>query len=161
VTIGEMNANGTQHDIPSRKDCKGCHEELAPSRILGFQAIQLDFDGGGKLDLDTAIAMGMLSNPPSGSSPHFPLPGNATEQAAPGCMHANCGHCHNTLSTIHDMTPMVLRLDTDHLATVGATPTYQTAVGQTAAIPYTENSITYTMIVIPHDPDDSAMIARM
>jgi hypothetical protein len=160
VTIGEQNANGTQHDIPSRMQCKGCHEGLAPSRILGFQAIQLDF-ASSLLDLDKAIAMGMLSDPPTGSSPHFPIPGNATEKAALGYLHANCGHCHNPLSPIHDMTPMELRLDVDHLATVDNTPTYTTAVGQNAAIPYTENSVTYTVIVKPHDPDNSAMIARM
>lgn len=160
VTIGEMNANGTQHDIPSRMQCKGCHEELAPSRILGFQAIQLDF-ASSLLDLDKAAAMGMLSDPPAGGSPHFPIPGTQTEQAALGYLHANCGHCHNPLSAIHDMTPMELRLDVDHLATVDETPAYVTAVGQNASIPYTENDVTYTVIVKPHDPDNSALIARM
>src|SRR5262249_49549810 len=87
VIFGEQNANGTQHDIPSRMDCKTCHEALAPARILGFQAIQLD--GATPLSLDQAASMGWLSDPPSGSSPHFPIPGNAQEKAALGYLHAN------------------------------------------------------------------------
>src|SRR5262249_12352776 len=38
VPMGVDNANGTTHDIPSRVQCKGCHENLKPYRILGFQA---------------------------------------------------------------------------------------------------------------------------
>jgi hypothetical protein len=162
VTFGEMNVDGTQHDIPSRKDCKGCHEELAPSRILGFQAIQLD--GATPLGLDEVAAMGWLSAPPAGSSPHFPIPGNANEQATLGYFHANCGHCHNPASTVHDMTPLDLRLVTDpqQLDVVTHTPAYKTAVDQMASIPYTEtDGMTYTIIVKGGDPDHSAMIARM
>jgi len=159
VIFGEQNANGTQHDIPSRMDCKTCHEALAPARILGFQAVQLD--GAAPLSLDQATAMGWLSDPPSGSSQHFPLPGNAQEKAALGYLHANCGHCHNPLSPIHDMTPMELRLETPHMATVGDTAVYQTAVDHAATIPYDEGNVHYGTIVISGDPDNSAMIGRM
>ncbi|HEV7555815.1 MAG TPA: hypothetical protein VGO00_10190 [Kofleriaceae bacterium] len=157
--FGVTNANGTQHDIPSQMDCKTCHEALAPSRILGFQAIQLD--GATPLGLDDAKAMGWLSDPPAGSSPHFPIPGNATEKAAFGYLHANCGHCHNALSPIHDMTPMVLRLDTQHLAAATDTPAYTTTVDVMATIPYDEGSVHYSTIVKTGDPDNSAMIGRM
>jgi hypothetical protein len=47
------------------------------------------------------------------------------------------------------------------MATIADTSVYTTAVDHVAAIPYTENNITYTMIVIHGDPDNSAMIARM
>ena len=45
--VGVTNANGTQHDIPSRVAVPRCHENLKPSRVLGFAAIQLDCDGRG------------------------------------------------------------------------------------------------------------------
>jgi len=39
---GVPDANGTQHDIPSRANCRRCHEGV-PGRVLGFQAISLDY----------------------------------------------------------------------------------------------------------------------
>src|SRR5262249_13619727 len=39
VPNGVDDANGTMHDIPSKSLCRQCHENLKPSRILGFQAI--------------------------------------------------------------------------------------------------------------------------
>jgi hypothetical protein len=159
VPMGVMNANGTAHDIPSRAQCLLCHERLAPSRILGFQAIQLD--GATPIGIDQLAALGLLSSPPAGTSPHFPLPGTATTQAALGYMHANCGHCHNPASDVTHTTPMLLRLDVEHLATTADTATYQTAVDQPAAVPFTENGITYTTIAKTGDPDHSAMIGRL
>lgn len=159
VVFGQQNANGTQHDIPSRMDCKTCHEALAPSRVLGFQAVQLD--GATPIGIDELVAMGVLSDPPSGTSPHFPVPGNATEKAALGYLHANCGHCYNPLSPIHDMTPMELRLETADMANVAATAVYKTAVDHVATIPFDEDGTHYDTIVISNDPTHSAMIARM
>src|SRR3569623_1266997 len=37
VPAGDPNANGTQHDIPPRFQCKQCHEGIS-SRVLGFAA---------------------------------------------------------------------------------------------------------------------------
>jgi hypothetical protein len=154
VPNGVIHANGTLHDIPSVQDCRNCHEKLAPSRVLGFQAIQLD-----GAEIDSFTSMGWFTAPPTGTSPHFPLPGSTTEKAALGYLHANCGHCHNPLSTIIN-TPMHLRLDVDHMATTADTDTYKTAVDQTAALPFTDNSIMFTKIIIGGDPDHSAMIDR-
>nr|HEX4315469.1 hypothetical protein [Kofleriaceae bacterium] len=125
VTAGVDDANGTSHKIPSRSECKGCHENLLPGRVLGFGALSLDFHQttAGLLDLDGAIAAGLLSDPPAGSaSPHYPLPSDATDadKAALGYMHANCGHCHNDSSPIFaGQTPINLRMDIaklDHFA---------------------------------------------
>jgi hypothetical protein len=157
VPAGVIHANGTLHDIPSVQDCRNCHEKLAPSRVLGFQAIQLD--GAHPVGIDEIAAMGWLTAPPAGTSPHFPLPGTATEKAALGYLHANCGHCHNPLSTITN-TPMHLRLDVDHLATTADTDTYKTAVDQTAALPFTDGGTMFIKIIIGGDPDHSAMVDR-
>ena len=167
VTAGVMNANGTMHDIPSRMQCKQCHDGLKGTdnnrgRILGFGAVQLDFDGA--FDLEDLIAMNLLTNPPTGGAPHarFPLPGTATDIAAYGYLHANCGHCHNPTSPVFlGITPMVLRYDVDHLGTIADMPQFMTTVNAMAAVPFTENSISYTKIVIPQDTTNSAMIGRM
>jgi hypothetical protein len=163
VTTGVKDAGGTQHDIPSRSDCRACHDRLQPTRVLGFGAIQLDYDApAGMPDLADLIAAGLLSMPPAGTSPHFPLPGAAVDTAALGYFHANCGHCHNPTSDVAMGTsPLDLRLRTSMLSTVAATPAYKTAVGVDASIPYTENGQMFTKLIIPQDPQGSAVISRM
>ncbi|MGE0868287.1 MAG: hypothetical protein AB7P03_06990 [Kofleriaceae bacterium] len=154
---GVQDANGTMHDIPSRSDCKRCHESLAPSRVLGFGAIQLDHTAAeGSLDLADAVAANMLTVPPAGSAPYFALPGNAVDHDALGYLHANCGHCHNPSSPTADKTPLDLRLVTTRLGTVDATPAYATTVNVNATLDeYTDP------IIIPDNPGASVMILRM
>ncbi|MBS1122399.1 MAG: hypothetical protein H6Q90_4627 [Deltaproteobacteria bacterium] len=164
VSTGQQNVNGTTHDIPSRANCKECHDSLRPSRVLGFQAIQLDAAApSGKLDLDDLIAMNLLTAAPAGAaSPHFALPGTAVEQAALGYMHGNCGHCHNATSPVHDTTPIETLLDTTKLATVATTPSFVSMVDQTAAVPFNdENGVLRDKIIISGDPDNSGLIVRM
>ncbi len=89
---GATNALATAHDVPTAGQCVGCHGGRA-SRVLGFSAIQLSAAAtAGGLDLKGLVEAGRLSNPPPRD---LALPGNATEQAALGYLHANCGHCHN------------------------------------------------------------------
>lgn len=163
VTDGVMNASGTQHDIPARYQCRQCHDRLRPTRVLGFEAIQLDYDApAGLTDLGDLVADGLLTvNPPGAAAPRFPLPGTAVDQAALAYLHANCGHCHNPTSDVHDVSPLDLRLTTTALGAVAATPAYATAVGQDAALPFTENSVSYTKLIVAGDPASSAVIGRM
>lgn len=162
ITMGAQNANGTQHDIPTRSDCRACHERLQPTRVLGFDAIQLDYAAApALLDLQDLIAMELLTAPPVSPPPHFPLPGTAVDQAALGYFHGNCGHCHNPTSDVHDVAPMDLRLRASMPATVAGTPAYLTTVNIDAAVPYTENGMTYTKLVIPQEPESSSVISRM
>lgn len=162
VTTGVQNANGTEHDIPARTDCRACHERLQPSRVLGVDAIQLDHDApAGLTDLEDLIADGLLTAPPAGAPPRFPLPGTAVDTAALGYFHGNCGHCHNPTSDVIDVAPIDLRLRTSMLGSVAETPAYATTVGKAAAIPYLENGMMYTTLVIPGDPPNSSVISRM
>jgi hypothetical protein len=161
VPDGVQNANGTPHDIPSHGQCQQCHENLKPSRVLGFQAIQLDAPAAvaGEMDLDHLIAASLVTtSPPGAASPHFPLPGNTTiEQPALGYLHANCGHCHNPTSTVFSAgVTMVLRLDVGSLGSLATTPPYRTAIGATAV--YSIPNL--TTIVVPHDPAHSILIYR-
>jgi hypothetical protein len=151
---GSRDANGTMHDIPTHKECKECHDQLRPSRLLGVEAIQLDFDSP-LADLQDLIAMGLLTTPPAGATPFFPLPGDATVQAALGYLHANCGDCHSPTSYAYDDTMLDLRLLTTKLGAVAETPTYLTTVNAPAFgdVPGT--------IVRPKDADHSVLIEWM
>lgn len=158
-TFGVIDANGTQHDVPSRLMCRSCHENLVPSRVLGFGAIQLDWDNpnAGELDLAELVAMNLLTAPPTGGGAggYFPLPGTTYEPPALGYLHANCGHCHNATSQVISYTPMQLRLSVNSLGSLAATPTYMTAVNQTG-----DALGGRTKIVDPMMPDNSIMMYR-
>jgi hypothetical protein len=161
--FGEPNANGTEHDVPGKALCRQCHENVKPSRVLGFSALQLDWDNTatGQLDLEDLITMSLLSAPPTRAStaePFFPFDaGNhASVMPALGYLHANCSHCHNPTSAVINNTPLNLKLT---VGTVGATSTtsaYVTAVNVT-----TLNTINgHNTIVYKGDPDMSVMMDR-
>ena len=161
--FGLPDANGTAHDVPSRAMCKQCHDNAQPSRVLGFSAIQLDWDNPDPqaYDLESLIADNRLTVPPTNSGTpgvFFPLPGRAThEQPALGYMHANCGHCHNPRSDKYDRVDLDLWLRIDQLGAVSSTESYKTMVGQML----TEDATTLSLRVAPGDPDMSGVIARM
>ena len=168
VPSGAYNANGTMHDIPSQGQCRGCHENLAPTRLLGVGAIQLDVTpASGEIALGDLIAGGKLTVNPSGSAPYFPVPtdgANAYAHDALGYLHANCGHCHNPNSSVYinNGITMQLRLTVADLATVDATPTYTTAVGISGPIDRASSTCCFsdTKLIVRTDPDHSIMIDR-
>jgi len=161
-TAGVENANGTQHDIPSRQNCRDCHEELR-SKVLGFGAIQLDYNST-LLDLEDLITMNKLSAPPTGGTAgaRFPLPGTALDQAALGYMHANCASCHNPTANnfFHTPTDMRLRVDST-LGAVTTTPAYTTLVDRTGMTYIHDDLMTYTILISRANTDDSILIRRM
>jgi len=153
---GVPDANGTPHDVPSRQQCRTCHENLKPSRVLGFSAIQLGYDDpvAENLDLAELVSQQLVTNAPPSV---YALPGDTTyQQPALGYMHANCGHCHNPSSNVFvNNTPMVLRLTVGSLGSLSTTGAYQTAVNTNG------NAIGgLTKIVVPNMPDQSIMIYR-
>jgi hypothetical protein len=154
---GQEDANGTMHDVPTRAECKQCHDRV-DGDVLGFSAIQLDRDAApGEIDLDDLIAMDLLTDPPAGATPHFPVPGNPDEQAVLDYMNANCGHCHNPTSDVfRDITEIDLRLRVGLLASVTETPTYASTINMDA-VPDVEGA---TLIVHPQDLDDSVLYKR-
>lgn len=155
VPDGSKNANGTMHDVPSNTDCKVCHEQIRPSRLLGFEAIQLDHETP-VVDLRDVVSLGWLTKPPAGTSPFFALPGTATVHAAFGYLHANCSSCHSSSSYVRNDTTLDLRLLTTRLSSVEQTPTYQTTVNVPTLTDLAQGSI-----VRPRDPDNSVMIQVM
>jgi hypothetical protein len=102
---------GKGHDVPSRDDCRACHDGGAAT-VLGFSALQLSDDRdplaphaeplqSGMLTLSTLVAVGVLSpaHPDLATrSPRIPAPPHV--RAALGYLSANCGHCHNDRSSV-------------------------------------------------------------
>ena len=87
--FGASNIKNTDHDAPARDQCVRCHRGQE-SRVLGFQAVQLSH--GGNNDIDYFELLSWFSDSPDPGG--YPVPGNATERAAIGYLHANCGGCH-------------------------------------------------------------------
>lgn len=118
---------GTDHDVPSVANCQSCHEG-EPGRILGFSAVQLAKTSG-PIKLADLASWGWLTvNPTAGKE--YGAPGNATESAAMGYLHANCGHCHNPNNVkVFLVVNQVLRLAVDQRV-VSATDMFTTAVNQ-------------------------------
>ena len=98
---------GKAHDIPSRADCRACHEGR-PSLVLGFNALQLSPDRDplavhgeplppAAVDLRELIERGLLKNFPSEllqTAPRIAAT-SPTARAAQGYLFGNCSGCHN------------------------------------------------------------------
>ncbi len=155
-------ALGTGHDVPSREDCQRCHNGV-PDVLLGFTALQLDYDAAGDdVDLNDLVTSGRLSTPiTSDAISYFPLPADPAGTITPavGYLHGNCGGCHNPQSAVHDVVGLELRLTVGSLAAWADTPTYQTAVGQMTELTPIESGL--LAIVAPGNPTASIVHYRM
>lgn len=158
LTDGELDVKGTEHDIPSPLDCTRCHGNgiLAggiPSRYLGFSALQLSHDGAGAT-MATLSSDGHLTVP---NATGYTAPGNATEQAALGYLHSNCGNCHNGTSDgllYPDIRFQLSVNDTDPTQTLA----YSTTVG---VPPQQFTGGGCTLLVDGMDPTNSCVSVRM
>jgi len=128
LTSGQPSWNGTPYEIPSQDLCTTCHQGRIDG-VLGFEAVSLAAPGATGLTLAELVAEGLVTVAPSAP---IVVPGNATESAALGWLHANCGTaCHNrSPSALAGATGLFMRLEVASMATVQATDTWQTAVGQ-------------------------------
>lgn len=101
--------DGVRHGIPSRSDCKSCHEG-SPARILGFSTLQLSADrdpnaphaevlADDAATLRTLVQQGLVRGLPSHLNDGAPRIAAKTPvaRAALGYLHGNCSYCH-TLS---------------------------------------------------------------
>jgi hypothetical protein len=94
-----------RYTVPGEFDCRACHEGAAVP-VLGFSALQLSTDRDplapnadmvSATDLRQLIARGLVRNLPPAlvDAPPRITASSATERAALGYLHGNCGHCHN------------------------------------------------------------------
>jgi hypothetical protein len=126
LTAGLRDWNGTSYEIPPQWACQDCHAGRLDN-VLGFEAVNLAAPGATGLTLAELVREGLLTNPPA--TP-IVVPGNATESAALAWLHSNCGiSCHNRTSWACGTT-LFMRLEVASMATVQATDTWNTAVGQ-------------------------------
>lgn len=161
-------AGGRTHDIPSVNDCKACHQGT-PSRVLGFSSLQLspDRDPGAlhaelgpaaALDLDRLIDKGLLVGMRKAreSPPPRITATSATERAALGYMHGNCGHCHNDRAPLQNIG-LFLR------ARSGADvqPAIATTVGQPIRKPAPGQAADTALRIKPGEPDKSGLVQRI
>lgn len=164
VPDGVDNALGTEHDVPETDECEKCHLRM-PDAVIGVSAILLDHDLGhdlGGVTLAALVEQGRLSNqpeaPPDAAGRYFPLPGDDTAKAALGYLHANCGNCHNSRSSVMDKVLIDLHLGTAGLASVEETTIYRTGVG---VLPDLEHGAGITALIVPGSPEASAVHLRM
>jgi hypothetical protein len=131
---GAMDALGTPHDVPASNECGACHGGRK-SHVLGFSAVQLaepaDSDS---LSLSDLVAARLLSRVPA-ETPR--VPGNDTEQAALGYLHANCSHCHNAARPerrgarcFDPQSDVDFSLRAEPVAEPSATSAYRSATGE-------------------------------
>lgn len=105
-------APGGRYLVPSRNDCRACHEGAAVP-VLGFSALQLSPDRDplaphadpaqpGMVDLAHLAAAGLIENLPPALLATPPRVGATDPQAraALGYLHGNCGHCHNAAGAL-------------------------------------------------------------
>jgi hypothetical protein len=127
---GEPAINGTSHDIPPESDCERCHVPLE-DHVLGFSAIELNHAATAAMPgatIASLVQAGALTKNPTVAD--LAIPGNATEQAALGYLHANCGNCHNETPGVMIAPPLQNFRIYVGTRTVAETNTYKTAVNQ-------------------------------
>jgi hypothetical protein len=152
---GVTNALGSGLDVPTRKQCTECHNHSGFPRdmVNGFQAIQLNWPGAG-VTLQSLVTDGTLTNSRADIATAAVIPGrNATEIAAFGYLHANCGHCH----TLNEDAPHYLTL----LTSVGVPLAQQLAWTTTVCFyPHTPTESYATQRVAVGRPSNSAVYNR-
>jgi hypothetical protein len=152
---------GTGHTVPPRTMCKECHALMLS-----------DLNDKAGLTPKKLVERSLVTWTGKDTGAPSPLaltvPGDATERAALGYLHANCGiSCHNdTAPALARESGLFLRLDAATLASVQTTQTIKTGVGRTpnpnapittlpapASGPFVDLS--------PTQPERSLLLARM
>jgi mono/diheme cytochrome c family protein len=162
--------DGIRHAIPSRVDCRVCHE-AGPVRVLGVTALQLSPDRDpnaphaeplpeGAVDLRTLAARGLVRGLPARvtATPPRILASTPTARAALGYLHANCGGCHTGAGELRSLT---FALNYTLNRAEGETPpALLTSVGQPSRfkVPTVADAVER---VCAGQPEKSVLVARM
>jgi hypothetical protein len=156
------------HTIPGVVDCQVCHEG-GRSQVLGFSALQLssDRDPGALhaelqpdqgVDLRYLIDNGLLVGLPEHlqTTPPKIVARSATERAALGYLHGNCGHCHNGQGPLQNIGLYLRQMSGP--STAGAiTTTVEHPVKKLAPGQPTDTALR----IEPGQPDRSGLAQRM
>ena len=157
---------GRSHAIPSISDCKACHQG-GRSEVLGFSALQLspERDPGAPhaeplsdVDLNYLIEKGLLVGfpKPLQDTPPRIMAASATERAALGYMHGNCGHCHNEQGPLKNVG-LFLR----HTSGAEVQPAIASTIGHPVKKPAPGQSPDAVLRIDPGHPDRSGLMQRV
>ena len=162
--------DGIRHGIPSRADCRACHE-AGPARLLGVTALQLSPDRDpnaphaeapppGAIDLTALVSRGLLRGTPAQVLKPSPRVAAAspTERAALGYLHSNCGSCHVATG---ELRSLAFALNYRLIRPPGEPPpAIATSIGQPSHFKMPDADAVWERIA-RGDPDRSVVIARM
>jgi hypothetical protein len=162
-------APGKRHDVPSRDDCRTCHENGAAS-VLGFSALQLstDRDPGaphaeplqpGMVTLQTLVEERLIDAPAGLFARPPRIPGDARTRSTLGYLSANCGHCHNPESTVATVR-FPLRMPA-YATAAQVDETVEALVARTTKWDLPHTAPGTTAAIRPGAPDLSALFVRM
>jgi hypothetical protein len=157
LTAGELDADGHGYEVPTQAACPFCHRGRRDD-VLGFEAVSLSSANATPVTMQTLVAQGWITNAPEAG---IVIPGNATDVAALGYLHANCGTtCHNRGSGEAMETGFFMRLEVADLGTVNATDTWQTGVNELSR--FTPPGETSPLLrLAPYDAGASCAYFRM
>lgn len=158
-----------RYTILAEADCRACHEA---SRVpaLGFSALQLSSDRDplaphrqprlpGEADLQTLVTRGWLRNlpPPVLATPPRIVAASATERAALGYLHGNCGHCHDGRTD----SPLPVKVTlAQSLRADGSAAALASMLGASSDYRLPEAAAA-TRVVAPGQPEKSVLLLRM
>jgi hypothetical protein len=154
---------GKSHAIPGVNDCKACHQG-GRSEVLGFSLIQLspDRDPGALhadtsgIDVNSLIARGRLVGlPPSARAARWTAM-SATERAAVGYLHGNCGHCHNERGPLSNLGLFLRQTAAEGSEDATASTFNQPVKKRAPGLP--ADAI---VRIAPQHPDRSALLKRI
>ena len=161
-------AAGRSHTIPGVNDCKACHQGVR-SEILGFSTLQLSRDRDPDaphaeprslpdVDLNYLVEKGLLAGLPQPlvKTPPRIIAASATERAALGYMHGNCGHCHNDQGPLKNLGLFLRQIPADRMQ-----PAVTTTVGHPVRKPAPGQSPEAALRIDPRHPQRSALLERM
>ena len=159
-------AEGRTHTIPSVNDCKVCHQG-SRAEVLGFSALQLSplrdpgaphADPASAIDLKSLVGSGLLFGLPRSAleTPISIAAASATERAALGYLHGNCGHCHNEQGPLRNVG-LFLRQTTATAAPSTIASTFNRPVKK----PAPGLSPDAIMRIEPQHPDRSVLMQRI
>lgn len=165
-------ASAKSHSIPAVSDCRNCHES-GPSRVLGFNALQLSDDRDplavhgeplrpGMVTLADLVASHRLT-PERFDLVQLPprIPARSPrERAVLGYFAGNCAHCHNATGPLARLGLVLAHQPTraGALASENVLSTLIDAKGR-FQVPGVPDGV--SRLVAPGAPDSSAVVYRM
>ncbi len=162
--------DGLYHRIPSRTDCRACHE-AGPVHVLGITALQMSPDRDpnalhadppdpGSLDLTSLVARGLVRGLPRRVTAVPPriVASTPAARAALGYLSTNCGNCHTGAG---ELASLAFALNyTINRAEGEPAPALLTAVGKPSHFKVSTDPDIIERVCAGH-PDKSMVVARM